>query len=47
MGEDKDETYYIKDEKSGKVLVAACCRDGKSFILSSDEKNSMLALSHI
>ena len=39
MGEDKDETHYIvHDEKSGKVLVAACCRDGKSFILSSDEK---------
>ena len=38
MGEDKDETHYIvHDEKSGKVLVAACCRDGKSFILSTNE----------
>ena len=38
MGEDKDETHYVvHDEKSGKVLVAACCRDGKSFILSTNE----------
>ena len=38
MGEKKDETHYVvHDEKSGNVIMAASCRDGKSFILSNDE----------
>jgi hypothetical protein len=38
MGENKDETHYVvHDEKSGNVLIAACSKDGRSFILSNNE----------
>jgi tubby and related proteins len=37
QGENQDETHYlVHDEVTGDLLLAACCSDGRTFVLSSD-----------